>query len=240
MEAYIHRVKRHINELQHLPDYLQKVPSRLISSILGTEISSHDGELVRDSFGFNKLVILATRRGRLYGLDVGNLGKVLWNKKAFDIPAGEHWDVKGLHVEDHKGQVIVRGSKGEYIVVKTDTGKTVELAPPASHLAVESTALVDSPSGKWLLPVQVGGKIVEFPASQVPDQTVVVRNAAGGLGGKAFVVNKGQASESTAWVFTTTQGSAYRQHCVSPITRRSCFHRSCSRRSQRQVQISQS
>ncbi|KAH8880129.1 DUF1620-domain-containing protein [Thozetella sp. PMI_491] len=215
LEAYIHRVKRHISELQHLPTYLQKVPSRLISSVLGTDVAESNGKLSRDTFGFNKLVILATRRGRLYGLDTGNHGKVLWNKRAFHIPAGEKWDVKGIHVQDGKGQVTVRGATGEYIVIKTDTGKIIEALPPGSWPPVESTALVDSPSGQWLLPIGAEGKIGDIPALWTPKQTVVVRGAEGELQGKIFTVNEGQSSEATAWIFAPPKG----QHIVSTASR---------------------
>ena len=207
LEAYIHRVQRHIDELQYLPDYLQKVPSRLISSIMGTEIAAPSDDLVRDTFGFNKLIILASRRGRLCGLSTGNHGKVVWNKKAFDIPAGEKWDVKGIHVDESKGHVTIRGARGEHIIVESDTGKTIELMPVGSHPLVESTAVVDSPSGQWLLSVGAEGKIGDIPAAWAPKQIVVVKGASGELRGTTFLANGEQASQATAWTFVPPKGA---------------------------------
>ncbi|KAK1763618.1 hypothetical protein QBC33DRAFT_549577 [Phialemonium atrogriseum] len=202
LSAYIHRVGRHVNDLQHLPEYLRAVPQRLLSSILGTEITAKADKPFRDNFGFHKLVILATRRGRLYGLDTGANGRVLWSIKPFDIPAGEKWDVKGIHVEDQKGQATVWGANGEYVVVKADTGDVIETMPRGSRPIVQSTALVDSPSGPWLLPIGLGGEVGDILASQTPKETLVVRGVNGELKGLTFVTKGSQSSEVTSWVFS--------------------------------------
>ncbi len=128
LSAYVHRVRRHIDDLQYLPQYLQGIPERLASSVLGTDLSGKGGP-VRDSFGFNKIVVLATNRGRLFGLDTANQGAILWSTQAFDIRPGEAWAVKGLYFDDAQGLVTVRGGGGEYIVVKSDTGEKVETMP---------------------------------------------------------------------------------------------------------------
>lgn len=215
LTAYIHRVKRHIDDLQHLPAYLSTIPQRVIDSILGTDSAGKEGQLSRDSFGFHKLVILATRRGRLYALDVGNNGRMVWNKKAVEVAAGHSWDVKGIYADDTTAQVTVQGALGEYIIVKTDTGKTVENMPPNSWPAVQSTAVVDSPSGPWLLPIGIGGKVGEIPAAWAPKQTVVVRGAEGEIKGLDFVPAGEEASEVTSWVFSPPKG----QRIVSVATR---------------------
>jgi len=203
LSAYIHRVNRHINDLQHLPDYLKAVPQRLLSSVLGTEITTKGDKPVRDSFGFHKLVILATRRGRLYGIDVGANGKVLWSVKAFDIPAGEKWDVKGIHVDDPKGQATVLGANTERITVKIDTGKVIETVPRGPRPLIQSAALVDSPSGSWLLPIGLNGEGGDVLPAQAPKETVVVRGANGALKGLTYVTKGSHASEATLWSFST-------------------------------------
>lgn len=216
LTAYMHRVNRHIEDLKHLPDYLAAVPQRLMSSILGKEIAGKENQLSRDSFGFHKLVLLATRRGRLYALDVGSGGRMIWNKKVIDVAPGYSWDVKGLWADDSTAQVTVQGAMGDYIIVETLTGKTVENMPPNSWAAVQSTAVVDSPSGRWLMPISPGGKVGEFPGAWAPKQTVVVRGAEGELKGLNFVVPEGEeASEVTSWIFTPPKG----QHIVNIATR---------------------
>lgn len=201
LSAYIHRVTRHFDDMQYLPDYLASIPQRFLASILGTEVLNKDG-LVRDSFGFNKLVILATRRGRLYGLNAGDHGKIVWTQKAFDIADGEAWDVKGMDVDETSGIVAIRGAEGEHVVVKTDTGKIIEVMPPGSWPPVQTTALVDTPSGEFLLSVGVDGKVGELPAAWTPKQTVVISGTRGELKGLRFAVDGVEAREETAWVFT--------------------------------------
>jgi hypothetical protein len=206
LSAYIHRLNRHIDDLQYLPAYLQAIPERLISSVLGRDIQTKGDKVVRDSFGFNKLVILATRRGRLYGLDVGSGGKVLWTKKPFDIPSGEYLDVKGIYVDDTQGQVTVQGAGGEHITVNTYTGFTVDTMPRGSSSPIQSTALVDSPSGPWLLPIGLGGVISKIPSSRIPKQTVVVQGADGSLKGLTFVAKGAEATATTSWEFSAPKG----------------------------------
>lgn len=201
LSAYIHRVKRHVDDLQYLPDYLASIPQRLVSGVLGTEVSKKAG-LSRDSFGFNKLVILVSRRGRVYGLDAGDHGKVLWNQKALQLAAGDTWDVKGMDVDDVKGHVTIRGAQGEYTIVKTDSGKIIESMPPGSWPPVQSTVSVDTPSGKFLLSVGLDGKIGDVPATWVPKQTLVVKGTDGELKGLKFVVEGAQSHEETAWTFS--------------------------------------
>lgn len=200
LSAYIHRVIRHFDDLQYLPGYLSSIPERLLGSIIGTEASKKTA-LSRDSFGFNKIVVLATRRGRLYGLNVGDQGKMIWSHRAFSLAPGETWNVKGVDVDDAKGLVTVRGATGDYVVVKTDTGKITEITAPGSRPAVLSTAKVDTPSGKFLLSVGADGKVGEIPAGLAPKQTVVV-HANGELRGLKFVVEGEQAHEEIAWTFS--------------------------------------
>ncbi|KAK1850802.1 DUF1620 domain containing protein [Colletotrichum chrysophilum] len=205
LSAYIHRVTRHIDDLAYLPDYLASIPQRLVSSITGAEVSKTEG-LSRDAFGFNKLVVLATRRGKLFGLDVGKHGKVIWKLDAFKIPRGSSWDVKGIFVEDAKSHVTVRGFHGEYVVAKTDTGKMVDVMPEGSWAQTQAAAIVDSPSGPWLAPVGIGGAIGDIPAAWAPKQTVVVRGTNGELKGLAYINEDGTAKEQVAWEFTPPAG----------------------------------
>lgn len=214
VSAYVHRVKRHVEELQYLPDYLASIPQRLISSILGTEGSKKSG-LTRDSFGFNKIVVLATRRGRLYGLDTGEHGKMLWTQKAQSLAPGEFWDVKGMDIDDVRGYATVRGSQGEYAIVQTVTGKRIESMPPGSWPAVQSTVSVDTPSGKFLLSVGLDGKVGDIPAAWRPQQTIVVRGPDGELKGLNFVVDGLQSHEETAWIFSPPKS----QHIVETTSR---------------------
>ncbi|GAB1311633.1 ER membrane protein complex subunit 1 [Madurella fahalii] len=215
LAAYVHRVRRHINDLQYLPAYLNSVPWRVMSSILGTDVPSNTGKLVRDSFGFRKLVVLATKRGMLYCLDAGNNGNILWRKRAFEIPKGRKWDVKGIRADESTGQVTIIGSNNDLVVLKTDTGDIVESNAPSSEATTQSTALVDTPSGQQLIRIGRDGKIGDLPAAQTPSQTVVTRSAEGELKGVIFIANGTSSYEVTSWAFSLPQN----QRVVSIATR---------------------
>jgi hypothetical protein len=77
--AYIHRVKRHIRDLEHLPAWLQSVPTRLLGNLVGKSQDSTIEDIQHDTFGFHKLVVVATDKGRLAALDVGSQGKIVWS-----------------------------------------------------------------------------------------------------------------------------------------------------------------
>ncbi|RYO88404.1 hypothetical protein DL764_008731 [Monosporascus ibericus] len=206
LQAYIHRVNRHIDDLQYLPHWLQSIPERLMSSILGSEGTKSGDTLMRDSFGFNKLVVLATQRGKLYGLDAGNQGRIIWSKKASETPAVKPWDVKAIHADNVKGFVTVRGAHGEYIIIKSDTGKTIESMPSGLFPPTEGAVLVDSDAGPWLLPIGIGGQVNEIPSSWAPKQTVVTRTSEGGIQGLMFAPAGEHAVSTAAWIFLPPKG----------------------------------
>lgn len=204
--AFVHRVTRHFDELQYFPAYLQALPTRLVASILGSETGGASGVLSRDSFGFNKLVVLATKRGKLYGLDAGNQGRIVWSKNANETPGNKPWKVVAIHADDANGVVTVRGASGEFIIVKSDTGKTIESIPAGLFPPVESAVVVDSDAGPWLLPIGEGGKISEMQSSFAPKQTVVTRTEDGGIKGSKFVAKGENAAEVPTWTFNPPAG----------------------------------
>lgn len=79
ISAYIHRVNRHLRDLDHVPAWLQSLPNRVLGSVAGKTDESTIGEIQHDTFGFHKLVISATDTGYLSALDVGSKGKIVWS-----------------------------------------------------------------------------------------------------------------------------------------------------------------
>lgn len=215
LEAYLHRVKRHVNDLQYLPAWIDSLPSRFMSSVLGTDVPSTAGKLARDSFGFHKLAILATKRGMLYALDVGNNGKLVWNKRAFNIPKGSQWDIKGIQAHDSTGEVTILGSHNDFVIFKGDTGEIIEAKGPSPEATTQATALVDTYSGKQLIRIGRDGKIGDLQVYKAPRQTVVTRGHDGELKGVVFVANGTSSYESISWTFSPPQG----QRIVNIATR---------------------
>ncbi|KAI0204127.1 hypothetical protein F4808DRAFT_369401 [Astrocystis sublimbata] len=206
LSAYVHRVKRHVSDLQYLPAYLQSIPQRFISSITGSEATTSSDEVTRDSFGFNKLVVLATKRGKLYGLNAGNHGKVVWSKKATETPSGGHWDVKAIYADNAKGFVTVRGSEGQFIIVKAETGKTVETMPTGMFPAIDGAVVVDSNAGPWLLPIERDGKLADVQLGWTPTQTIVTRTSGNEIQGFRYMKKNELASAVSIWDFSPPTG----------------------------------
>ncbi|KLU82956.1 hypothetical protein MAPG_02023 [Magnaporthiopsis poae ATCC 64411] len=216
IEAYLHRARRHAADLEHLPDWLANLPRRIISSVFGTEAPA-SGALMRDSFGFNKIIVLATRRGRVYGLNAGNRGQVLWNRKVFSGSSAVGWEIKGLHVDDSKGTVAIRASDGEFVALKTDSGEVVESELAGLTPEVQSTALVDSASGPWLLPIPKGGELGPLPAELAPKQTVVIQVGDELRGVKYFPVGDAKTSEPVVtWTFRPAPGQTIVEMTTRP------------------------
>lgn len=213
--AYVHRVNRHIHDLQYLPDYLASLPSRLLGSVLGTDSDSPSGDLATDTFGFRKIIVLATKRGRLYAIDTGNKGNVVWSRQAFDIPTGKTWEVADILVDDSKGEVLVLGRHGDSVTVKTDTGLVVDFKLPQDDVTVANTAVIDTQTGPQLLTIGPDGTLSDLPEG-VTKQTVVVRDSQGGI--KGIRLGEGDAGKSAvAWTFTPPDSQAV----VSVATRSS-------------------
>ena len=195
LSAYVRRVTRHMADLIYLPGYLVSIPSALMSNIFSSDATSSHG-----TFGFNKIIVLATKRGCFYGLDTGDHGKVLWSTSFFNQAPGEAFDVRGMISDDEKGTVTVRGSKGELLVIRTTNGQLVEGQPAGILPPVASTAVIEDASGKWLLPFGADGKPSEgLQAGKGPASTLVVQGQDGILKGVKFIDSGDKAVEQEIW-----------------------------------------
>ena len=85
VSAYIHRVVRHIEDLQKLPALITSLPQKIVGAFIGTSAD----DVTRDIFGFHKVIVCATDNGRLIALDAGTPNKILWNEKVvMEHPTG--------------------------------------------------------------------------------------------------------------------------------------------------------
>ncbi|MCJ1261738.1 DUF1620 super [Lobaria immixta] len=196
--AYLHRLKRHARDLRHLPGWAQSLPTRIRRNVSG-EKSPYDiqGQF-SDSFGFQKLVIVATERGRLMALNTGNQGEVMWSTQLIDLPVQEKWEVTSI--EAKKGTALVRGKEGEIWRIETLTGKTIE-HQPAGLLADLKTAVsvLDASGGNLLVPVRDDGFLGDYPETKLPEGTLIVTQATQGtLRGWSLTSS---AKPALAWEF---------------------------------------
>ncbi|KAI9812301.1 MAG: DUF1620 super [Pycnora praestabilis] len=137
--AYIHRVRRHAKDLQFLSAWLRSIPIRVRQSFLGDGSNATPEGLHRDSFGFRKLIIVATENGRLMALDAGDQGNIIWNIKAVELAAGAKWSVSSITVED--SVISVKENGGNLVFVQTLTGQIMKDAIPSSSQLSGNTTL---------------------------------------------------------------------------------------------------
>lgn len=198
VNAYIHRVRRHIRDLDNLPGWVKTLPSRIRRNVLGEQSNIETKELTRDGFGFQRLVILATERGVLVGLDHGNLGQIKWRTKLVEISTHETWRIIGIEIED--GTALVRGKEGEFWRVEVLTGKVVQHQPGGLFLDFKTAISVPSASGgNLLIPVHSDGSLGDYPKSLIIQGTsVVTRGTQGSLHGWSL---SNDANPTLAWQF---------------------------------------
>ncbi|EUC29722.1 hypothetical protein COCCADRAFT_8104 [Bipolaris zeicola 26-R-13] len=127
VSAYMHRVQRHIQDLKHFPAWVQGLPQRLLGSVIGQTKETTIGEIQQDTFGFHKLVVVATDTGRLAALDVGSRGKIMWNVDLGKLAPIN--DFQHPRLKAHSGYVQVKDAVSEKsLVINSTTGSLVSPA----------------------------------------------------------------------------------------------------------------
>lgn len=194
--AYLHRVKRHINDLQYLPDWLKELPKRVLTSFLTDEVSN------LDSFGIVKSVIVATENGRVIAIDSGNHGSVSWNVKA---AATETWKVKAIVPQPGTATVYVED--GSSVALNVSTGEIIQRTAPSTK--IHSIAIVGDESG----PVTVNIKEDGSPAKSIDGSGFLATTSANGrvLGWTA------RDNKTPVWEFVPPQGQKIIRATSRPV-----------------------
>ena len=201
--AYEHRVRRHVRDLQHLPAWLQSIPTRVMASFLSTQPTTLEEGLHRDSFGFRKIVIAATDHGRLVALDAGRQGQTIWNFQAVDIPKGQTWDVYDIEV--HEGVAVIKGAGGQFLRLDTLTGNVLQRQPGGTMESLKTSISVHDESGeKLVVPIHADGSPGEVSVGNLHDGTTIVTQGQDGtVRGWATAKN---AKPWIAWEFLPPTG----------------------------------
>lgn len=121
VSAYVHRLLRHLRDIEHLPSWLQSLPDRVLRSVVGRSDEASLSDIQHDNFGFHKVVIGATDKGRLFALDTGSKGKIVWTIDLHEfIPEAtfSRLSLKAfrgfVEVKDdnHKGSLFINSTTG--------------------------------------------------------------------------------------------------------------------------------
>ncbi|CAK4034870.1 ER membrane complex subunit 1 [Lecanosticta acicola] len=121
IQAYVHRVKRHVLDWQRLPQVLSALPQSIRNGLFGT---TADSGLTRDTFGFHKVIACATKDGRVIALDAGNPSRILWSKQAVTLTPGESWKPSFKAASDGV-LVIESGPSSPGVKLNASTGEDV-------------------------------------------------------------------------------------------------------------------
>lgn len=128
LSAYLHRVKRHIQDWQKLPEVLSDLPQKVRSGLFGTTAESG---LTGDVFGFHQVIACATTTGRVVALDAANPNRILWSRQVLDVDAGQKWAPKFASASDGM-LVLTSGDKVHEYRLNATNGDTVPLTTSAS------------------------------------------------------------------------------------------------------------
>ena len=202
--AYVRRVKRHIRDLQYLPDWAATLPNRLLSSFTGEQRSSLDQRLRHDGFGFRKIVLIATHHGVVAALDTGAQGKVIWSIKAVLLEAAETWNVLGIEPEEG-GIALIRCTGGEFLRLNSTTGNIIQYQPAGLIASLRTSVSIPSSSGKAILvPIKDDGSLGDHPDEFRGMGTIVVTRGDDGMV-RGWDLTK-SAKASLVWQFLPAPG----------------------------------
>ncbi|CAN9228601.1 unnamed protein product [Alternaria sp. RS040] len=196
VSAYIHRVQRHIEDLKYFPEWAQNIPQRILGSVVGKPKETTVDDIQQDTFGFHKLVVVATKTGRIAALDVGSRGKVMWNMDLGQFAPDTSFQNPTLKA--HSGYVEVRDAsfQGSLFINSTTGGlispDKIKIEAPlvAKRQELVSFTLVDGtlkgyleskPGSEpvWSFTPPVGEKIASYVARPVKDPVASIGKVLG-------------------------------------------------------------
>lgn len=146
LSAYIHRVTRHIMDLAHLPQVLMGLPLTIFQP------SDASSDATRRALVGGKLILAASSRQELFGIDAANGGTIKWRVDMSGEMIGNS-QVVDLSVTDDRLTAYLSG--GAIVVVNIVDGKLVQFQKGSASF----------------------NKIVELPGS--PASTIVKVSADG-------------------------------------------------------------
>ncbi|KAI9930043.1 hypothetical protein ASPWEDRAFT_167712 [Aspergillus wentii DTO 134E9] len=183
LAAYVHRVKRHVRDLEHLPDWLRELPKRIFTSFLTDQVTN------LDSFEIIKQVIVATENGRVFALDSGNHGSVSWSVKAAEA---ETWNVKAIVTKP--GSATVYTDDEGSVTLNVTSGDIIKRTPP-TDTKIRSVAVIDDE-------VTVGIKEDGTPAKPLDGPGFLVTTSADGR----VLGWSGANNKAPVWEFLPPKG----------------------------------
>ena len=198
VSAYLHRVKRHANDLKQFPSWLMNIPTRVLSSFTGDSVDLSGPNSQSEAFDFRKLVVVATENGRVMALDTGLQGNVVWSTQAVKLLSGAKWKVHNINIGSKTAGISAAG--GEYVIVELSTGKVLKYQPGGIVANLDHFLSVPEDAEKApMILIKQDGSVEEAPAdSSINAHVIVTRRPSGSIAG--WSSSKGK--RTLAWEFS--------------------------------------
>ncbi|WRT65199.1 uncharacterized protein IL334_002142 [Kwoniella shivajii] len=170
-EGFAGRLSRHLVELKDLPGYLFRFAKRFTSASYTSALQVtplNTTHLHRDQFGFQKLLIAATAKGKLFALDSSN-GAAIWSRNlGLTSAGGSEIDIQDMwNVRDGEGGrepmlaiLATKVSKDKETLttvayhLNAYTGLIAGEVDPVNHLPLGKTLFEGKPQNAFLLPFE--------------------------------------------------------------------------------------
>ncbi|KAL8652463.1 MAG: hypothetical protein Q9210_002665 [Variospora velana] len=146
--AYLHRIKRLARDTKSFPQWIQGIPDRIAHRLFGIEYRSQTTGFQRDSFGFHKILILATDSGRVFALDAGSNGKILWSTQVSVVEKGQLWEIESIQVDSDIA--LIRALGGVELQVRVTDGSILDNRLSSAEVDLKTTITVPDMSGSAL------------------------------------------------------------------------------------------
>ncbi|KAL8873347.1 MAG: hypothetical protein Q9174_001167 [Haloplaca sp. 1 TL-2023] len=195
--AYLHRIRRHAKLLQMLPRRVQSSSHWVFDSFLGRENPTQESNRIGHKFGFHKLIVGATKSGRIFALDVGDHGKILWNIEGSAVEPGQTWHIASIKIDGHVAGI--RDLQGGLTRVDVTTGSIIEHGSERVEQSLRTTIEIPDQAGSKLpINVNADGTLGMPSQSRIPPDTIVVtRDEKMGVRGWTL----SDSRSSLAWTF---------------------------------------
>ncbi|KAL0258185.1 hypothetical protein SLS55_007357 [Diplodia seriata] len=159
LAAYVHRIKRHLKDLEHLPEFLQTLPSRFLAQNAESDVFE---KARRDVFGLNKPVVVATESGRFVAVSGG---AIAWNHDILELPSGGKVEEVELSV-NAKGQIAaIFPQLGRHVLLNATSGNLIRSVPLKLALELDTDDVADTAEESEVSYKISGGEIKGFWSS---------------------------------------------------------------------------
>lgn len=174
-EAYIFRVKNNYKRAISVLQENRYSPGRVLTQFLKTNevIGGNDNEIIVKrnlKFGLAKLLIVATKHGKIAALDVSQKGKIVWtiDSDLENVLSIEYNDVsQEISVIDCDGSYIIYSLLNEYISPIVKTKSSFKLSSKSTITKIKA---LNTSQNVYFVSVENGSNEVVSMNGNIPDE----------------------------------------------------------------------